>query len=101
MISLPGYVSFLNSLVPAEPRSAGIRFRRITGGVVDFSQPVKFEMALLPRCPGLYAILVGTNGFLKPRRFRPLYFGEAGNLFNRVNSWHEKYNSWCRAASGD
>jgi len=48
-----------------------------------FSEPMVFDSASLPSCPGIYAILV-FDWTSKPRPYRVLYFGKAADLSERV-----------------
>jgi hypothetical protein len=48
---------------------------------------------------GVYAVLVLDTQW-GPMPYRPIYFGEAGNMSERVCPSHEKYKSWERAARG-
>jgi hypothetical protein len=62
-----------------------------------FTEPIAFGRSSLPGFAGMYAILVSDTGW-QPRPYRPVYFGEAGNLAVRVVASHEKYGEWLRAA---
>jgi hypothetical protein len=64
-----------------------------------FSEPTAFGDTWLPTRPGVYAILV-IDGTWRPRPYRPIYFGKAGNLASRLVPSHEKYDEWCRVAGG-
>lgn len=81
--------------VPALPRApmelppAGITF-----GQTVFSEPAPFG-CWLPMSPGLYVVLA-WDLTARPRPYRPLYFGMAKDLAERVTTSHEKYNEWVR-----
>ena len=62
-----------------------------------FTEPIAFGRSSLPGFAGIYAILVSDAGW-QPRPYRPVYFGEAGDLAVRVVASHEKYGEWLRAA---
>jgi hypothetical protein len=79
--------------------TGGIWFARTNGDRVRFSEPLSFPTRFLVPVAGLYAILV-PDGSATPRPFRPIYFGEAEDLSQRVTRSHEKYDEWCKAASG-
>ena len=61
---------------------------RIRGLSFDWPEPV--DGAYLCPCEGVYAIL--SQGELG--RFRILYFGETGNLHQRIGPSHHKWNCW-------
>jgi hypothetical protein len=83
--------------VPASPRPAmelppsGIKF-----GETVFSEPARFG-SWLPMSPGLYVILT-RDLTAKPRPYRPIYFGMASDLADRVTTSHEKYDEWLRCS---
>lgn len=62
-----------------------------------FTEPTAFADSWLPSSAGVYAILVSDPSW-QPRPYRPIYFGEAGDLAGRVVVSHEKYEEWRRAA---
>jgi hypothetical protein len=77
--------------VPFEVPPNGIKF-----GETVFSEPATFG-GWLPMAPGLYVIL--TRDFkANPRPYRPLYFGMAADLAERVTTSHEKYDEWSRCS---
>ncbi|HKT11699.1 MAG TPA: hypothetical protein VJW77_07720 [Terriglobia bacterium] len=77
-----------------EPRRAGIRFsNRI------FTEPMPFALIQPPVSSGIYAILV-PDASCRPRAFRAIYFGEAGNFSQRVHQNHECFNHWMAEACG-
>ena len=93
-----------------QPVPDGIWFNRKNGPAVRFSEPLTFPSSLYKALyavapgisrpdPGLYVILVADSSAY-PRQFRPLYFGESGNMNERVATSHEHYDNWCRAAGG-
>jgi hypothetical protein len=105
---VPGYLS---ALFAAKPKPDGIWFERNNGDKVRFSEPMAFPLASFSSIyrnlyalgmtpdPGLYTVLVGDNS-CRPRPFRVLYFGESGNMNERVTPEHEHYQDWSRAAGG-
>ena len=62
-----------------------------------FAEPIAFGNGLPPGSAGVYAILVSDAAW-QPRPYRPIHFGEAGDLAGRVIASHEKYQEWLRAA---
>ena len=74
----------------------GISDGRIRFGTYDFS-----DLQLLPHpylshpldLSGVYVILVFDDHW-RPKPYRPLYFGESEDLWNRTTVAHEKYVSW-------
>ena len=56
-------------------------------------------MVMIPPTQGIYAILVPDQRF-SPRGFAVLYFGEAGDISQRLTSQHEKLSAWYREAAG-
>ena len=99
------------SLPTPVPQPDGIWFARNNGDTIRFSEPFNFPRDLFGSMyrslrdlsatpdPGVYVILVGDNS-ARPRPFRALYFGQSGNMNERVTSSHERYGDWCRAAGG-
>lgn len=83
----------LRSLAPLTAPT-GIRFKDRS-----FTEPVRFDRAILIGVQGIYAILVPDNT-AKPRPYRVIYFGESTNIATRATSSHEKYNDWVREAAG-
>jgi len=81
--------------VPPQRTPKGIRF-----GTRLFSEPIVFRLAALPALPGLYAVLV-CDSTCAPRPYRVIYFGQAGDLAQRVTRSHEKHPEWCRTANGE
>ena len=82
------------------PPPSGIFFGRDNGGQVQFSEPHRFPYSLTPPpFEALYAILVADNG-CRPRPYRPIYFGQTGNMSNRPTLSHEHFDDWCRVANG-
>lgn len=77
--------------MPAVPAPTGIRFRD-----TYFPEPKPIFSEWLPMKPGLYAVLVFDFG-CDPRPYRPIYFGKAQDIAQRVTRSHEKYDEWCRA----
>jgi hypothetical protein len=69
----------------------GIQFSNVV-----FSEPKPFG-EWMPYAAGIYAILV-MDFRQSPRPFRPLYFGIAENLAERVTTSHENYDKWIRCA---
>jgi hypothetical protein len=61
-----------------------------------FSEPKPFG-EWMPYTEGVYVILV-MDFAGNPRPFRPLYFGIAKNLAERVTTSHENYDKWIRCA---
>lgn len=88
-----------DALLGAVSSSTGITFAPSLGSNVRFSEPTSFRFAILPRLSGLYAILVYDITW-RPRLYRPIYFGQAEDGFERVTSSHEKFADWCKAANG-
>ena len=72
-----------------------------TDGRIRFGPYIFSEPQLLPQArtfqsivlPGVYVVLV-FDAFWGPRPFRPLYFGESGDLWSRTTAAHEKSGSW-------
>jgi hypothetical protein len=62
-----------------------------------FTEPIAFDSGRLPNAAGVYGILVNDRAW-QPRPYRPIYFGEAGDLGARVAVSHEKYEEWRRTA---
>jgi hypothetical protein len=98
-LPMPDYSSIGSLIGAAKPQSpvplpSGIWFQDRY-----FSEPTAFGSPWLPALSGVYAILV-IDGRCKPRPYRPIYFGKAGDLQTRVVRWHEKYDEWCRVAGG-
>lgn len=85
------------------PRSSptGIVFARTNGVNLPFSEPrVLGGIVSPPQSAGVYVIVVRAESW-GPRRFRPIYFGKAGDFPSRVNpSSHEHYDEWCDVAGG-
>jgi hypothetical protein len=54
---------------------------------------------LVPSYAGLYVVLVYDPSW-SPLPYRPLYFGQAKELSERVCRSHEKYSAWEEAAGG-
>ena len=98
-LPVPGYSS-IGSLIGAPkrqlpvPAPSWIWFQNRC-----FSEPTALSGARLPSHPGVYAVLV-FDGAWRPRPYRPIYFGKAGDLATRVVPSHEKHGEWCRAAGG-
>jgi hypothetical protein len=90
MIGSPAPVPALPR-VPLELPPNGIQF-----GQTVFSEPALFG-CWLPMAPGLYVILT-WDLTAKPRPYRPLYFGMATNLAERVTRSHEKFDEWSRSS---
>lgn len=63
----------------------------------SFSNPTSFSALFAPPSSGLY-VLMAPDFNWGPKPYRPLYFGQAENLFKRVSQSHEKYASWVREA---
>ena len=103
--------SYLSALFAAQPKPDGIWFNRNNGDTVRFSEPMAFPRACFGSMynslygisrdpdPGVYTILVADNS-ARPRPFRVLYFGQGGDMHERVTTSHERYQDWCRAAGG-
>jgi hypothetical protein len=87
-------LSQLLGAVPPPAKQTGIQFCNR-----KFSEPTLHRTATPLSWPGLYAILV-LDSRCSPRPYRVIYFGQGGNLAERVTASHEKYEKWCRAASG-
>jgi hypothetical protein len=79
---------------PAMPgRPNGIVFDNIS-----FTEPAHLDLFLLPfGRGGLYAIMV-PDSTAKPRPYRVIYFGQAGELQKRVRKSHEGYADWISEA---
>jgi hypothetical protein len=74
------------------PPRAGIRFdNRI------FTEPAPFALAEPPVSSGIYVVLV-PDPSCRPRAFRAIYFGEAGNFHGRVTDSHALFDDWIREA---
>ena len=59
-----------------------------------FSEPISLTIWQAPSVSGIYAILV-PDSQARPKPFRVVYFGEAGNLSTRgIGRSHHKYNDW-------
>jgi hypothetical protein len=96
--SLPGIQSLYGAPVPSVAR--GILFSRVNGGLVRFTEPSRFPVAVAPPPgPALYVILVHDPTYT-PRQFRPIYFGETGSADTRPTRSHENFIDWCRTAGG-
>jgi len=80
---------------PPAPTPSGLRWHPLTECL--FTEPLRFGAMLLPTVQGIYAIMAPDDTWT-PRKFRPLYFGEAGNLKTRVTWSHEKSAEWVREA---
>ncbi len=98
-MKLPSYMDLMSSSTPAREQD-GIGFFKGEGSLVRFSEPVRFRALFPPPpTPGVYAILQ-RDATWQPRPFKPIYFGKAVDLSARVTASHEKYDDWCRVASG-
>jgi hypothetical protein len=65
---------------------------------VAFTDPVPLATWRPPPVAGLYVVLVEDHRW-GPRPFRPIYFGESGNLLERGFPWgHHASGSWLFAA---
>lgn len=73
----------------------GIRWHPLTDYL--FTEPVRFTAQWVPTVQGIYAITVPDENW-GPRKFRPLYFGEASDLKERLTWAHEKSADWVREA---
>lgn len=81
-------------LTPA-PTQNGIRWNPLPE--LLFTEPVHFGTQWVPTVQGIYAIMAPADTW-SPRKFRPLYFGEAGNLKTRLTWGHEKGSEWVKEA---
>jgi hypothetical protein len=63
-----------------------------------FTEPVQLADGWLPSAAGAYAVLVSDPSW-QPRPYRPIYFGEAGDLAGMVAASQGKYEEWRRAAA--
>jgi hypothetical protein len=74
----------------------GIRF-----GDYAFTEPEPVPVHGLPSIlgaqAGLYVVLA-FDPAAAPRPFRPLYFGESGDIRSRATGQHENHPAWCRSA---
>jgi hypothetical protein len=88
---------------PAKPKAPVLpttkREERIKFWDFSFRGPFLFFEAPKFNWPGLYAICVYDSTW-KPLPYRVIYFGEAGNLAERVRASHEKFQEWKIAAGG-
>ena len=76
--------------------------RKPNGIIFDdilFTEPTSFESFPPPFGGGLYVVLIpDLNG--RPRTYRAIYFGQAGDLSERVCKSHERYRDWAKEAGG-
>jgi hypothetical protein len=78
-------------------RTSQEQLNGIVFGATRFSEPTRFSSSLPPLGGGLYAVLV-PNSTVEPKPFRVIYFGQAGNLNDRVTRGHEKFQEWLNEA---
>lgn len=71
----------------------------ITLGETEFEGPFPMEDWNPPRNAAVYAIMMKPDSISKPNTYRPIYFGESGNLADRgfLRS-HEEFGCWINAA---
>ena len=87
-------ILFSTQAPPKVPRPSGIIFDDI-----PFTEPTSFGHFPPPFGAGLYVILV-PDITARPRTYRAIYFGQAGDLAKRVRKSHEKYGDWVTEAEG-
>jgi hypothetical protein len=74
----------------------------ITFNAYAFSEPRRLSGFPCPPSgffdpSGIYAILV-SDPYGAPRPYRPVYFGESKNIYERAGSGHENFPAWQREA---
>ena len=77
-------------------RHAGVPIDGIVFGGRRFSEPHPIPVtavAGLPDQAGLYVVLA-PDATWGPRPFRPIYFGESGEIWLRSTAGHEKWSAW-------
>jgi hypothetical protein len=87
----------LGHLVPPPIQSTGIRWSPKPD--LLFTEPVLYTAQFVPTVAGIYVITAPSTDW-SPRPFRPLYFGQAGNLKTRLTWAHEKCSDWIEEARG-
>jgi len=78
----------------------GIHFNS-AHGLLTFSSPSAFPSSFLlplPALAGVYVILAPDANW-RPLPYRPIYFGETGDLSTRVNAAHEHFENWKQEAA--
>jgi hypothetical protein len=80
--------------VPAKPQKTQewIKFKDFW-----FSGPFPFATAPKHSWSGIYAVCA-YDATWGPRPYRIIYFGESGNMAERVTPSHENFPAWVRAA---
>lgn len=64
-----------------------------------FTAPVPLSLWLRRADGGVYVVQVIDSGW-RPHPFRPIYFGKAIDLADRIGRGHEVYPRWVREAGG-
>ena len=59
-----------------------------------FTPPEQLGTSKLSSHGGIYIITCVYDPVNNPKRHTPLYFGQAGNIEERVTQHHEKYKCW-------
>jgi hypothetical protein len=71
----------------------------ITLSLYIFEGPFPLEKWEPPYRAAVYAILIKPDAKNKPEEYKPIYFGESGNLSERgFYEYHHKYKCWLREA---
>jgi len=66
-----------------------------------FSEPVPFSLWNPPGEAGVYTVLV-RDPKVKPKKYRPIYFGESGNLSEPgLLKTHPRYMCWLKEAGAE
>lgn len=85
---------FPGRLTPPPVPATGIRW---SDDYLFTTPQLLSQFTLISETQGIYAILAPSDDWT-PKKLRPIYFGEAGQLKRRVCLSHEKYFEWKREA---